>query len=159
QGHLEGEVLINGEEIKDVPLKELSSKINILFQEPDKQIFMPVVEEEIAFGLENHCLPREEMRRRIDYYLELLGIESLRKSKTNTLSFGQKKLVSFASILTLSPQIYLLDEFTAGIEGKIVNIFSKICETLKKEGKTLILIDHNPVILDFADKTIDLDTL
>jgi len=158
-GILTGNVLLNGEDISQNSLKENAQKINMLFQEPDKQIFMPIVEEEIAFGLESHLVPSDQMKEKIDHSLSLLHIEPLRKSKTSILSFGQKKLVACASILALSPQVFLIDEFSAGMEHRVVTLFSEICRSLKQEGKILVLTDHNPVILDLADRIINLDEL
>jgi len=158
-GEMKGEVLYLGESISALSLKEIAPKINILFQEPEKQIFMPVVEDEIAFGPENLALEREEILQRVNDLLKRFRIGHLRKSSTTNLSFGQKKLVVLASILAIAPEVILIDEFTAGMEDAVIDLFIEHLKELKKEGKLIILADHHSGLTELADQQINLDEL
>ncbi|MBW6515006.1 MAG: energy-coupling factor ABC transporter ATP-binding protein [Candidatus Cloacimonetes bacterium] len=158
-GEMKGEILFNQESVSNIPLKEIATEINILFQEPDKQIFMPFVEEEIAFGPENLALDREDIKRRIDNLLDRFDIVELRKRATASLSYGEKKLVVLAAILAISPAVILIDEFSAGIGDNMINRFVSYLRELKDEGKTIVLAEHHPAVREIAAKVIDLDAL
>jgi energy-coupling factor transport system ATP-binding protein len=155
-GNMFGEITWQNESLTGKPLKYIADKVNILFQEPDKQLFMPIVEEEIAFGPENFCLSSAEIRVRIAETLEMLGIENLRHDKTSTLSFGQKKLVALASILTISPDLLLIDEFSAGMSDSYVERMIKVFKQLSQLGKCIVFAEHDQRIIDLADVLLDL---
>ena len=156
-GEMQGEIVYNGKMVSGLPLNEIAPQINILFQEPDKQIFMPVVEEEIVFGPENLALDPHEIKMRLEKLLLRFNLTNLRKRATASLSFGQKKLVVLASILAISPAIILLDEFSAGLEEGMIVLLSNYLKELHSEGKTIILADHHPFFEDLAGTIIDLD--
>jgi len=156
-GDLTGNVLINNQNIENLSLPQLSPAISILMQEPENQLFLPTVEHELAFGPENLCIPADEILKRISNVLQILQIENLRHQDTATLSFGQKKMIAFASIITLSPQIILLDEPSAGLSPTHLTIFLDVIKQLAATGKLIILADHLPQALNIADRTIHLD--
>jgi len=156
KGEFSGEVRFNEKLISELSLPQTAPLISLLMQEPDNQLFFPTVEQELAFGPENLKIESEEIQQRISDVLHDLGIEKLRHEETNTLSFGQKKLVTFAALLTLSPQVFLLDELSAGLSehhlAKVIEIIIK----LKIAGKTIFISDHNPAIQQLADQNIKL---
>jgi energy-coupling factor transporter ATP-binding protein EcfA2 len=156
-GEMTGVVLYQDKPLTELSLKEIAPHINLLFQEPDKQIFMPVVEEEIVFGPENLCIEREEIGRRLEYILQRFRIGHLRQRKTAELSFGQKKLTVLAGLLAISPQVLLIDEFSAGMEENIISLFVDYLEELKKEGKLIIAAEHPVYLEQSADMIINLD--
>ena len=158
-GEMEGEILYRDQSISSLSLKEMAPKINILFQEPDKQIFMPIVEDEIAFGPENMAKEREEIELRVAILLKRFRIEHLRKRATTTLSYGQKKMVVLASMLAMDPEVILIDEFTAGMEDAVIELFIDYIKELKHEGKLIILADHHSGLAKLADLQINLDEL
>ena len=156
-GDLTGNVFINGKNIRNFSLPQLAPQISLLMQEPENQIFLPIVEQELAFGAENLCVPADEIKAKISNTLKLLQIEKIRYHDTATLSYGQKKLVAFASLIILSPQIFLLDEISAGLSKKHLEIVINVIKQLAADGKLIIIADHLDDILKLADKTINLD--
>jgi energy-coupling factor transport system ATP-binding protein len=156
KGDFLGEVRFDDKLISEFSLPQIAPYISLLMQEPDNQLFFPTVEQELAFGPENLNIQPEEIQSRIDNVLNDLGIEKLRHEETNTLSFGQKKLVTFASLLTLSPQVFLLDELSAGLSEHHLTEVLDILKKLRCEGKIIIIADHNPAILQLADQQINL---
>jgi energy-coupling factor transport system ATP-binding protein len=153
-GELTGKILLDNNPISNLPLPQTAPHISMLMQEPDNQIFFPTVEQELAFGPENLKLVPPEINRRITSVLDLLKISHLRFDLTNVLSFGQKKLVALASILTLSPRILLLDEVSAGLSDFHLTNVRQLIDRMAAEGKTIILADHNETMCDLADKQI-----
>ncbi|SDK16572.1 energy-coupling factor ABC transporter ATP-binding protein [Natronincola ferrireducens] len=153
-GDLQGEVFLFDQPIKDLKRSEMVTKIGIVFQDPDTQLFSPTVEDEVAFGPENLCLDRWEIDRRIEEALKVVGMENHRLSNPNHLSGGQKQLVALASVLSLEPDIFVFDEAVSQVDkdGKLA-IKNKIL-TLKKEKKTIIMVEHDFTNLDIADRVV-----
>ncbi len=130
----------------------LQGRVGIVFQDPDTQIFLPTVEDELAFGPENLCLAREEIREIISCNLELIGLKELRTENPATLSGGQKQLVALSGVLTLSPDILVLDEPLSQLDNSAKDRVKSILLGLKEEGKTLIIMEHDKKNLLLADQ-------
>jgi len=141
--------LIKGDFGGEVNLK---GRAGIVFQDPDTQIFLPTVEDELAFGPENLCLSRKEIGERIRCTLELIGLTELRMANPAKLSGGQKQLVALGGVLTLSPEIIVLDETLSQLDVTAQERVKQVLLSLKQEGKTLIMIEHEKKILDIADQ-------
>ncbi len=156
-GRLEGEVWINGISTREIKVPDLSRHIGIVLQNTNAQLFLPTVEDEIAFGPENFALPREEIARRVNSCLELLAIENLRLMHPEDLSGGEKQLVALASVLSLDPGIIILDEAVSCLDAEAKSLVKDLLLKLKNEGKTLILADHGSHFLDIADSIKFLD--
>ena len=137
-------------------LPEISTKVGIVFQDPDTQLFSPTVENEIAFGPENLCVPREKIGLRIKRVLETVNMEEYRFENPNNLSGGQKQLITIASVLAMETEILLFDEILSQIdkEGKIK--IREVIRGLKEEGRTIILIEHDLDNLQIADRVLQL---
>jgi len=152
EGELGGNVRISGRDVSVTSLPVLSTEIGIVFQDPDTQLFSPTVEDEIAFGPENLCLDRVEIRRRIDKNLRLVGMEKYRFAHPEKLSGGEKQLIAIASVLALEPKIIIFDESLSQIDthGKkdIKNVISRI----RNEGRSIIMVEHDIYNLDIADR-------
>ena len=129
----------------------LRDKVGIVFQNPDTQIFLPTVEDEIAFGPENLCLSREEIDKRITELLELMGMTNFRFSNPSTLSGGEKQLVVFSAVLSLEPGILICDEVLSSLDEISKDRVLGIMVKLKEIGKTIILIEHNIDSLKIVD--------
>jgi len=155
-GELSGEVKINGRLVKEMDMPLIATKLGIVFQNPETQLFFPMVESELAFGPENLCINRDEIKRRIDLTLDLLNLEDKRNENTGHLSGGQKQLIALASVLTLRPNILIFDEVMAQIDKKGKNAIKDIILELKKEGKTVIMVSHNLDNIDVADRIMAL---
>lgn len=153
-GDLQGHVKIFGSHIKDIDKSELMNTIGVVFQDPDTQLFSPTVEDELAFGPENLCIPREEIGSRIDNVLKLTGMEKYRYENPNNLSGGEKQLIVLGAILCLQPNILVFDEAMAQVDDDGKKRIKEVIKKLKNDGKTIIMIEHDFNNLDIADKVV-----
>jgi energy-coupling factor transport system ATP-binding protein len=152
KGVMEGEVLINGVSTRELTLPKISTALGIVFQNPDNQLFSPTVEDEIAFGPENLCIPREEIGVIIDKVLKQVGVEKYRHSTPHKLSGGQKQLIALAAVLSLDPDILIFDEAASQIDAAGKRMVKDVILKLKESGKTIVSIEHDFDNLDIADK-------
>lgn len=150
-GIMEGSIAVEGEDIRKLSLPELSQRIGIVFQDVDNQLFLPTVEAEIAFAPENLCIPRDEIEAVIARVLGTLGIEHLRDKDPSKLSGGEKHLVAIASVMSLDPEIIILDEVLPQLDHENKELIVGVIRQLKAAGKTVILIDHSIRNLLLAD--------
>ena len=136
-------------------LISIRQKVGMSFQNPDNQIVASIVEEDIAFGLENLGIESSEMKKRIDFATNCLGIENLKNSMTSKLSGGQKQKVSIAGILAMKPEIIVLDEPTSMVDkaGR-VDILETVRKLNKEENLTIILISHYLEEVRYADRVL-----
>ncbi|NQX83208.1 MAG: ATP-binding cassette domain-containing protein [Mycoplasmataceae bacterium] len=121
---------------------EVDSKIALVLENPDNQIIGTTVEDDIAFGLQNKQLSRNEINSKIDDVLNKFNILELRKRSVTTLSGGQKQKLSFASLFALDYEVYILDEVTSMLDPESKEMVIKLIKELHKEGKTIIQITH-----------------
>ena len=160
KGELKGKITLEGKELKDYSVKEIVQKVGFVFQNPFTQIsgVKETVFEEIAFGLENLALDAEDIRKRVEETLKLLHIEELRNKNPYELSGGQGQKVALASIIAMDPEIMVIDEPTSQLDPKGTEERFEIIDILKKEGKTIILVEHKlELIAEYAEKVMVLD--
>ena len=160
KGELKGRITLEGKELKDYSVKEIVQKVGFVFQNPFTQIsgVKETVFEEIAFGLENLALDAEYIRKRVEETLKLLRIEELRDKNPYELSGGQGQKVALASIIAMDPEIMVIDEPTSQLDPKGTEEIFEIIDILKKEGKTIILVEHKlELIAEYAEKVMVLD--
>ena len=160
KGELKGKITLEGKELKDYSAKEIVQKVGFVFQNPFTQIsgVKETVFEEIAFGLENLALDAEYIRKRVEETLKLLRIEELRDKNPYELSGGQGQKVALASIIAMDPEIMVIDEPTSQLDPKGTEEIFEIIDILKKEGKTIILVEHKlELIAEYAEKVMVLD--
>ncbi|HEX37807.1 MAG TPA: ABC transporter ATP-binding protein [Candidatus Cloacimonetes bacterium] len=155
KAEVRGKIHINDVEISDLTLAQSSPFISMTFQEPDYQLSFPKVIYELAFGPENLKISRHEIEDRIKYVTELLKIDHLLYNDIATLSYGQKKLVCIASIMTLSPKILLLDEPDDGLSFASVEQVKK-CILAYRNEKLFIIATTKSYFDDIADRKITL---
>lgn len=137
-----GEVSIDGIDTKKNQF-EIRKKVGFVFQDFDSQIVYPVVEEDIAFGLENLGMAESEIKRIVNETLEKLNIKKLAKANVNTLSFGQKQLVALAGVLAMRPKYIVFDEPTTMLDViNKKNILSVIKELHEKDKLTIIMVTN-----------------
>lgn len=153
-GVMEGRVMIDGMDTRLVSMAKLALKVGLVFQEPDNQLFLPTVEDEVAFGPENLCLPPQEIEDIVKRTLRILGIEKLKDKNPAELSGGEKHLVALAAVLSLDPEIIVVDEPTAELDDENTRLVLGALERLKNEGKTVIIVEHNFNNLTFADSIL-----
>ena len=160
KGELKGKITLEGKELKDYSAKEIVQKVGFVFQNPFTQIsgVKETVFEEIAFGLENLALDAEYKRKRVEETLKLLHIEELKDKNPYELSGGQGQKVALASIIAMDPEIMVIDEPTSQLDPKGTEEIFEIIDILKKEGKTIILVEHKlELIAEYAEKVMVLD--
>ena len=160
KGELTGKIMLEDKELKDYSQKELVQKIGFVFQNPFTQIsgVKDTVFEEIAYGLENLGLDKEEIISRVEKILKLLEIEKLRDRNPYDLSGGQKQRVALASIIAMDPDILVIDEPTSQLDPKGTEDIFKIINLMANEGKTIILVEHKlELIAEYAENILVLD--
>jgi energy-coupling factor transport system ATP-binding protein len=144
-GGFEGKISLFGEELTRKSLYRLRSRVGIVFQNPDNQFVGSTVADDIAFGLENKCVPHEEMQGIIDRFAEEAGMKDFLSHEPQMLSGGQKQRVAIAGVLAMEPELILFDEATAMLDprGKkeIRELIAKMRE--KNPDLTLISITHD----------------
>ncbi len=143
QGEMKGEINVAGLNIAEHPIYELAKHVGLVFQNPENQLFALSVEKDVAFGLENLGVPREEMREKVDWALQLTGIYDLRERAPYELSGGQQQRVAIASVLAMQPEVIVLDEPTSFLDPlsarKIFEVIHQLNENL---GITVVLVEH-----------------
>ncbi|MEM3550438.1 MAG: ATP-binding cassette domain-containing protein [Candidatus Bathyarchaeia archaeon] len=159
QGDLKGEITVAGLNVAEHPTHVLATRVGLVFQNPENQLFALSVEKDVAFGLENLGVPREEMRSRVDWALKLTGIYDLRERAPHELSGGQQQRVAIAAVLAMKPKVVVLDEPTSFLDPLgAKNIFEVIYELNKKLGITIVLVEHRlDLTAKYADHIIIMD--
>ncbi|ALC15412.1 cobalt transport protein ATP-binding subunit [Desulfuromonas soudanensis] len=138
-----GRVLLDGKPIERVEDREVFSRIGIVFQDPNDQLFASTVEEDVAFGPTNMGLPPEEIKERVHRALHQVNMQDYGRKSIHALSHGQKKRICVAGILAMEPQVIILDEPTAGLDPMGVHSLMHLLEDLnKKQGITMIMATH-----------------
>lgn len=153
-GKLSGKVELFGEKVEQMKISKIASEVGVIFQNPDTQLFSPIVEDELAFGPENLCIEREEIGKRIKESLRIVGMEEHRYTNPNQLSGGQKQLIAIASILTMKPKILICDEIMSQVDEKGTRLIKNALKTIKEQDKTIIMVEHNFNNLDIADRVM-----
>jgi len=153
-GLLSGSIRVDGEEMIGRTMREFSEKIGYVMQDPDRQIIATTVEDELAFGPENICLDPQEIRERTDSIMKLLGLEQFALADPGRLSGGQKQLTIIGSVLTLDPQILIMDEPFSHLDEEGRALVGSIMQKLRQAGKTILAVDHDPAAIPFADRQL-----
>ena len=139
-----GEVIVEGMKTSDMEhIWDIRQKVGMVFQNPDNQLVAAIVEEDVAFGPENLGVAAEEIRKRVDYALEKVGMSAYRTHSPAMLSGGQKQRIAIAGVLAMHPDCIVLDEPTAMLDplGR-KEVMDTIHELNRSEGITIVLITH-----------------
>ena len=151
-----GKILLEGEDISGLSIKERGEVIGLVMQNPNQMISKPMIFDEVAPGLAVRGVPEEEIKERVHETLKICGLYPFRNWPVSALSFGQKKRVTIASILVMNPRVLILDEPTAGQDFRH---YTEIMEFLKdineRLGITIIMITHDMhLMLEYTDRAI-----
>lgn len=142
-GKLEGEILFKGKPLHEWETRTLIEQVGYVFQDPDNQIVMDEVIQEIVFGLENLGYSNFEMRKRVAEMVHFFGVEDLLRAKPSELSGGQKQVLNLLSVLLMKPRVLLLDEPTSQLDPVAAKELILMLERLNKEtGMTIVLVEH-----------------
>ncbi|MCR5104658.1 MAG: ABC transporter ATP-binding protein [Eubacterium sp.] len=155
KGNLEGDIQINGESIRGKTVQEISRHVGSVFQNPRSQFFNVDSISELVFGCENMKLTKEEMNQRLDRTVQMFDVEKLLNKSLFDMSGGEKQRIACASVSMSYPDIIVLDEPTSNLDLSSVGNLSKIIESWKKDGKTVVVADHRLSYLkDVADRVV-----
>ena len=150
-----GEIWIDGQLLSSENVWDLRRQIGMVFQNPDNQFVGATVEDDVAFGLENQGLPREEMKKRVAESLELVGMLDFKKREPARLSGGQKQRVAIAGVVSLRPAILILDEATSMLdpEGRR-ELIQTVQEIRKDHQMTVVSITHDLEEVAMSDRVL-----
>jgi len=151
----QGEIRVFGELTTSKDFQKFRSRIGLVFQDPDDQLFTPSVIEDVAYGPKNLKLPEEDIKARCEHVLDKMGIQHLRNRPPHRLSFGEKKKVSLATALVLKPELLILDEPTANLDLVSRRGLLETLNELNKEGTTIVVSTHDVEALpELADRIV-----
>ena len=157
-GELNGRILLDGENLTELPMYRIAEKVGSVFQNPRTQFFNVDTDSEIAFGMENEAVPQEQMVRRVSETAEVLHIENLLGRNIFALSGGEKQKIAFASVYAMEPEIYLLDEPSSNLDMTAIGELREHLRLIKAQGKTIVIAEHRLYyLMDVADRVIYLE--
>jgi len=157
-GEISGEITIHGQDISSFSVAHLADTVGFVFEEPENQLSQMTIEEEIAFGMGNLGVPREEMLIRIKETLQQVGLTGFEKRSPLALSGGQQQRLAIASVLAMRPSILIMDEPTSMLDPRGKNEVYDVLNKIKSYGMTGIIIDHEVErIASYCDRILLLD--
>jgi energy-coupling factor transport system ATP-binding protein len=142
-----GSVMIGGNETTPLSIQELSSRVGYVYQNPNHQLFARTVEDELEFGPRNLGVSEEEIIERKEQAVEFFGIQDLRKLHPYRIGFPLRKLVGMATIYTMRPDVFILDEPTTGQDHITTRKVYRLIERLREEGATVLCVAHDMILL------------
>jgi cobalt/nickel transport system ATP-binding protein len=147
-----GQVRIGDFPLAKETLQEVRRTVGMIFQDPDDQLFMSTVYDDVAFGPLNLGLPMDEVHTRVEYSLETVGVLELKDRPSHRLSAGQKRRVAIATVLSMSPDILVMDEPSAGLDPRSRR---QLIELLQSFKHSKIIATHDlDMVLDICERTI-----
>jgi cobalt/nickel transport system ATP-binding protein len=156
RGH--GRVRIMGQTIEKGNLVWVRSQVGMVFQDPDDQLFMPTLAEDVAFGPRNLGLSEDQVKERVAFSLDYLGLGHLAEKSPHHLSFGQKKRAAIASILSMKPRVLVLDEPTSNLDPRFKRQMVSLIRSLQDNGTTILTATHDVNLVPLlADRVMLLD--
>ncbi len=148
----EGKIIIDGLEVSKKTLREVRERVGVVFQNPDDQLFMSNVYDDVAFGLRNYGVKEEDIKQKIDLIMKSLDIDKLLYHNSNKLSSGEKRIIAIATILVMEPSIVLFDEPTSFLDPKTRR---KLMELLNNLSITKLIATHDlDMALEICDRVI-----
>ena len=153
-----GSIMVDGMELNVENLNKIRSNIGIVFQNPDNQFIGSTVRDDIAFGLENHCVPQEDMDQIIEENAALVGMTKYLNQEPTRLSGGQKQRVAIAGVLAMKPKILIFDEATSMLDPQGKDEIKRVITELHGESKlTILSITHDIDEVAKSDYVIAMD--
>ncbi len=154
-GKFIGQVKIKGENVKNMPMYELSQSVGSVFQNPKTQFFNVDTNSEIVFGLENQGVHPRVLKNKLRETSRSLNLEALTNRNIFKLSGGEKQKIAFASVYAMNPDIFLLDEPSSNLDQKSIEGLKKHLELLKAQHKTVVVSEHRIYyLMDLVDRII-----
>ena len=150
-----GKIIFEGKDISGDSIRSRAMHIGYVMQNPNQMISQAMIFDEVAMGIKNLGLSKEEIENRVYDTLKICGLYEFRNWPISALSFGQKKRVTIASILVMGPQIIILDEPTAGQDFRHYTEIMEFLVELNKQGKTIIMVTHDMhLMLEYTNRSL-----
>ena len=151
----QGSLLFDGQDMMSLSIKERADHIGYVMQNPNQMISKPFIFDEVALGLRLRGLPENEIKDKVEDTLRVCGLYPMRKWPISAISYGQKKRVTIASILALSPRMMILDEPTAGQDFRHYTEIMEFLRSLNRQGITVVMITHDMhLMLEYAQRAV-----
>ena len=155
EGHVTGDITIDGQSTQSLPIWEWSKKIGSVFQDPKSQFFTSIVQDELAFELENYGIKRPIIRQRLEELIFQKNLQAIRHQNVMSLSSGQKQKVAIAATQLIDPPIFVMDEPSANLDLSATQMLHDELLSLKRQGKTIVVVDHRLYyLMDVVDRII-----
>ncbi len=151
-----GRILFKGEDLSRLSVGNIATRVGLVLQNPDYQLFSISAEREIAFGLENIGLAPERREERIHEVLEMVGLEHVRETFPFKLSFGDRRKLAVAAVLALGPEVLIMDEPTTAQDYRGRYLLAELAQRLReRDDRTIIMISHDmDLIARYADRLV-----
>lgn len=158
-GQAEGRITVDGLDVRQRPLYETADVVGLVQQNPEAQFCTLTVEDEVAFGLENRCLPPLEIEARLSRALDLVGATHLRHRQLSTLSGGEKQRVAIAAVMAAEPQVLILDEPTSSLDPTATaEVFRVLADLCRRQELTVVVVEHKLAqLLPLAPRVVVLE--
>ncbi|MBQ9036965.1 MAG: ATP-binding cassette domain-containing protein [Erysipelotrichaceae bacterium] len=158
-GEFSGQVLVDGQDIKDVSTAKMSQKVGLVLPDPEAQLSQLTVYDELTFGPSNLELPREKIFEEADRVMKLIKLENFKERSPFSLSGGEQQRVAIASVLAMNPEILVLDEPTSNLDPlSTQEIFEIICKLNREMNMTVILVEHEVELMaQYVDRFVVMD--
>jgi len=142
-----GKVFIDGQDTKPLKVQQLAAKVGYVYQNPNHQLFARSVQDELEFGPRNLGFSEEEIAERAEQAVEFFHLEDMREMHPYRISFPLRKLVGMASIYTMKPDVFILDEPTTGQDNITTQTVYRLIKRLNEEGATVLCVSHDMILL------------
>lgn len=150
-----GSVVVNGMNTAEWPVQKMAAHVGYVFQNPNHQLFATTVEEELKFGPRNLGVPEEEIPARVAEAVEFFGLGDVLTHHPYRISFPLRKLVGIASIFTMRPRVFILDEPTTGQDHRTTSVINRLIRRLGERGDTVVCVAHDmPLLADVAERLV-----
>jgi energy-coupling factor transporter ATP-binding protein EcfA2 len=150
-----GKVSVDGQDVARTRMEQLTEKVGYVFQYPDNQLVTDTVYDEVAFSMRVRQMPEDKVKSRVDEVLHTVEMTQFSHRHPLTLSMGEKRRLSVATMLVLDQNVLILDEPTMGMDWGHVLAIMRICRSLQEQGQTVIMVTHDMrVVADWADRVI-----
>jgi len=150
-----GRVVVDGLDTADTPVQRMAAHVGYVFQNPNHQLFAATVEEELRFGPRNLRVPEAEIGERLAEAVEFFGLGDVLALHPYRISFPLRKLVAIASVFTMRPKVFVLDEPTTGQDHRTVDVLNRLIGRLGARGHTVVCVSHDmPLLAGVAERLI-----
>jgi len=150
-----GSIVVDGKDTANNTVQQMATTVGYVFQNPNHQLFATNVRAELAFGPTNIGFPPEEVERRVEEALAFFNIKAYAEMHPYRLSFPLRKLVGIASVFTMGPKVFVLDEPTTGQDHQTTKVINGLIHRLTEQGATIICVSHDmPLVADVSERMI-----